>query len=237
MRRADAFASMLARAFWNFASAKRRKMSPRTGVPYSDAFRPELARSSSAASQSRSSSLAEVSLQGDAPGVQIQIVRASPQSLSWAAAGPGGGRFEVWPRLPANPARGAPHGRSLQPPCPGDVLVEHAASGHRGRRLDRLVRIGAPPCFELAPTRRGQTVSSRYPDIAPTPRNPQCWYGFPEVPPTGFETTAGPRIEHTSSVYGALSSLRSSQIRSRWCHERCHGICREPRASARTRRS
>jgi hypothetical protein len=38
--------------------------------------------------------LAEISLQGDAPWVQIQIVRASPQSLSWAA-GPeaGGSRF------------------------------------------------------------------------------------------------------------------------------------------------
>ena len=37
----------------NLASAKRRKIRPRTGVPYSDALSPEFARSSSAASQRR----------------------------------------------------------------------------------------------------------------------------------------------------------------------------------------
>ena len=44
------------RAASNFVSANRRKISPRTGVPYSDALRPEFARSSSAASHSRFSS-------------------------------------------------------------------------------------------------------------------------------------------------------------------------------------
>src|ERR1700723_1824656 len=38
---------------------------------------------------------------------------------------------------------------------------------------------------------------------------------------TGLETTAGAGIEGSPSKSRALSSLSSSEIRSRWCHERC----------------
>jgi len=41
---------------------------------------------------------------------------------------------------------------------------------------------------------------------------------------TGLETTAAPRTERSSSKSGALRSLRSSEIRSDWCHAQCHGM-------------
>ena len=74
----------LSRAASNFASAKRRKISPRTGVPYSDALRPEFARSSSAASQSRRSSSARSGDPGR-PWMELAIARVSVPSLVLSA--------------------------------------------------------------------------------------------------------------------------------------------------------
>jgi hypothetical protein len=66
-----ALASIASRATPKRASAKRRKSRPSIGVPYSDAFSPEFARSSSAASQRRLSSSAISGCSVLPPGLPI----------------------------------------------------------------------------------------------------------------------------------------------------------------------
>jgi hypothetical protein len=140
----------------------------------------------------------------------------------------GGAQWSFWSKVAT--AAGARWGRgrlSMRQDYPGEDSRRGTLLPEGSYRAQAYPRASSSYRASRAAIRPGGSslTSSSTGSVTAVPRDRGnlCWIGFPAIPPTGFETTADPPAERTSNIFGALSSLRSSQVRSRWCHERCHG--------------
>jgi hypothetical protein len=111
-------------------------------------------------------------------------------------------------------------------------LGSQSTGGEQRNRTTPISTHHLPPTTQVAirqsqrRPRRPRPRRPRAPTHSPNPLNaykkPRISRTFREIPPTGFETTATRQIQRIPSKSRALSSLRSPEIRSDWCHERCH---------------